>query len=79
MARYEVTLASGEKIVIDHGAADVTELLPAVESKQFLLLKEITGASVAAARDIIVASGQITMIRPLSDMSSQGSNFRPKR
>lgn len=79
MARYEVTLASGEKIVVDHGAVGVTELLLAVESKQFLLLKEITGASVSAAREIIVASGQITMIRPLSETSSQGSNFRPKR
>ena len=79
MARYEVTLASGEKVVVDHGAAGVAELLPAIESKQLLLLREITGASAGAARDIIVASGQVTMIRPLSDTSSQGSNFRPKR
>jgi hypothetical protein len=79
MARYEVTLATGEKIVVDHGAAGIGDFLAEADGKAFLMLKEITGAAAGAARDIVIASRQITMIRPLGDMSSQGSNFRPKR
>jgi hypothetical protein len=79
MARYEVTISSSEKIVVDHGAAGMTELLAAIEGKAFLLLTEITGAAAGASREIILASRQITMIRPLSEQSTQGSNFRPKR
>lgn len=79
MARFEVTLSGGEKIVVDHPATGMAELIADVDGKAFLLLKEITGASAAAARDIIVASRQITMVRPLGDLSTQGSSFRPKR
>jgi hypothetical protein len=79
MARFEVTIASGEKVVIDHGATGMAELSAEIEGKEFLLFTEITGASTGASRDILVVSSQITMIRPLSDQSTQGSNFRPKR
>ena len=79
MARFEVTISSGEKIVIDHNVTGMAELAAEIEGKQLLLSTEITGASSGAARDILIAGRQITMIRPLSDQSTQGSNFRPKR
>jgi hypothetical protein len=79
MARFEVILSSGEKIVVDHPTSSMAELVSEFEGKDFLTLTEIIGASAAGVREIIVASGQITLIRPLSDQSTQGSNFRPKR
>jgi hypothetical protein len=79
MARFELTITSGEKIVVDHSASGMAELVAEVDGKALLLLTEITGASSGATREIIIASGQVTMIRPLSDQSTQGSNFRPKR
>ena len=79
MARFEMTLSSGEKLVIDHPASGMAELAADIGGKDLLMLTEITGASAGAAREIVVASGQITVIRPLSDQSTQGSNFRPKR
>ena len=57
----------------------MTELIVDVEGKEFLLVKEIIGASAGAARDIIIACRQITMVRPLGEHITQGSNFRPKR
>jgi hypothetical protein len=79
MARFEVTLVSGDKIVVDHPSPGMSDFLAEVEGKAFLLFKEITGAAAGASRDIILAAGQISMIRPLSEQTSQGSNFRPKR
>ena len=79
MARFEVILSNGEKIVIDHPTPGMAELASEIGGKDFLTLTEITGASAGAAREIIVASSQITLIRPLGELSTQGSNFRPKR
>ncbi len=79
MARFEVILSSSEKIVVEHPSAGMAELAAELSDKKYLVVTEITGASAGAIREIIVASNQITMIRPLSDLSTQGSNFRPKR
>ena len=79
MARFEVSLASGEKIVVDHAAPSMGDFLTEVDGKAFTLFTEITGAAAGASREIILASNQITMIRPLSEQSTTASNFRPKR
>ena len=79
MSRFEVTLASGEKIVVDHASPAMSNFLAEVDGRVFVLFKEITGAAAGASREIILATRQITMIRPLSEQSTQGSNFRPKR
>ncbi len=79
MARFEVILSNGEKIVVDHSTSGMAEFAAEIGGKNFLTLTEITGASASAAREVIVASNQITLVRPLGDQSTQGSNFRPKR
>ena len=79
MARYEVTITTSEKIVVDHPAPNMTEFLAEVDGKALLLFTEITGAAAGATREVILSSTQITMIRPLGELSTQGSNFRPKR
>jgi hypothetical protein len=79
MARFEVTLVTGEKIVVEHPTPSMSDFLAEVDGKALLLFKEITGAATGASREVILASRQITMIRPLSELSTQGSNFRPKR
>jgi hypothetical protein len=79
MARFEVTLVTGEKIVVEHPTPSMGDFLAEVDGKALLLFKEITGAAAGASREVILASRQITMIRPLSELSTQGSNFRPKR
>lgn len=79
MARFELTLSTGEKILVDHAATGMTEILSEVENKAFLVLSEVMGGSSTPAREVIVASRQIALIRPLGDRSMQGSDFRPKR
>jgi hypothetical protein len=78
MARFELSLANGEKILVDHTAGSMAEILTEVDGNGFLLLSEVSGGS-STAREVIVASGQITLIRLLGDRSMQGSDFRPKR
>ena len=79
MARFEMTLSNGEKILVDHPAEGMREILPEIEGKSFLLFSEVKGGSSTPAREIIVASAQVTLIRPLGDRCMQGSDFRPKR
>jgi hypothetical protein len=79
MARFEVSISNGEKILVDHPAVDMEEILSALESKAFLIFSEVQGGSNTPARDVIVASAQVTLIRPLGERSMQGTQFRPKR
>jgi hypothetical protein len=79
MARYELIVSTGDKVLVDHSAAGMAEFAADLAGKPFLVLTEITGATAGAARDVIIASSQITMIRMLGDQTTQGSNFRPKR
>lgn len=79
MARFEMTLSDGEKILVDHPAVGMQEMLSELDAHGFLLFSEIKGGSSTPAREVIVASSQITLVRPLGDQSFQGSNFRPKR
>jgi hypothetical protein len=77
LARYELTMSNGEKILVDHSADGMDALLSIFESKDFVPFGEVKVGS-AGARDIIVASEHVALIRSLGD-ESQGSLFRPKR
>jgi hypothetical protein len=79
LARFEMTMAVGEKILVDHPAAGMQEMLSELSSNAFLLYTEVKGGSSTAAREIIVATAQIGLIRPLDELSTQSTTFRPKR
>jgi hypothetical protein len=77
LARYELTLTNGEKVLVDHPAESTDEILAAFEGKAFVPFVEVKVGS-ATIRDFLVASAHVTLVRPLSDYS-QGSQFRSKR
>ena len=79
MARFEMTISTGEKILVDHSAGGMQSILSELNGQGFLLFSEVKGGSSSPAREVIVASSQIALIRPLGEGNSQGSNFRPKR
>ena len=79
MARYELTLSNGEKLVAEHRSASIDKLLTEVEANAFLLVSEIRSGAVAPAKEVMVATRQITLVRSLDEGSMQGSNFRSKR
>jgi hypothetical protein len=79
LARFEMTMAGGEKILVDHPAAGMQELLSELGSNSFLLYTEVKSGSSVDARAIIVATAQIGLIRPLDELSTQSTTFRPKR
>jgi hypothetical protein len=79
MARFEMTLSGGERILVDHSAPAMQDILKEFAGSDFVLLSEVKGGSSTPAREIIVATRQITLIRPLGEQSLQGSDFRPKR
>jgi hypothetical protein len=72
-----MTLTGGEKVLVEHPAQGIDEILAALEGSDFLRLSEIRVGS-AGARDIIVSSEHVAIVRPL-DSEGQGSQFRPKR
>jgi hypothetical protein len=79
MSRFEMTISDGEKILVDHPAEGMSELLSELQSSDFLLFKEIRGSTSNVAKDVIVASAQITIIRAIDGDSRQSTTFRPKR
>jgi hypothetical protein len=79
MARFEMTISNGEKILVDHEGGGMQDFLDALDENDFLLLSEVKGGSSTPAREVIVASGQITLIRPLGEHSTQSTTFRSKR
>ncbi len=79
MSRFEMTISDGEKILVDHPAEGMSELLSELQSSDFLLFKEIRGSTANVAKDVIVASAQITIIRAIDGDSRQSTTFRPKR
>jgi len=78
MARFEMTISNGETILIDFPAADMPELLTELIGSAFLIGTEVKPGSVLA-REVIVASHQVTLARPADADSRQSSTFRPKR
>jgi len=77
LARYELTLTNGEKVLVDHPAETTDEILSALQGKDFVSFSEVRPGS-AAVRDVLVSPQHLALIRPLS-VESQGSQFRPKR
>jgi len=78
LARYELTLTNGEKVLVDHPAENTDEILAAFDGKAFVPFGEVRVGSTTAVRDVLVASAQVALVRPLGG-DSQGSQFRPKR
>jgi hypothetical protein len=79
MARFEMTLVDGEKILVDHGSSDVEAMARALADQRFLVFSEIRGGGTAAVQKLIVATEQVTVMRPMDAAGTQGSGFRPKR
>ncbi len=79
MARFEMTTAAGEKILVDHAANGMKDILSQLKCNAFLLYTEVTSGASTAAREIIVATAQIALVRPLDGFSTQSTTFRPKR
>jgi hypothetical protein len=79
MSRFEMTISGGERIIVDHPAQGMQELLSEMMANDFLLLTEIRGSATVAPQGVIVASGQVTLVRAIDGDSRQGSTFRPKR
>ena len=76
MARYELTLTGGEKILADHPAESMDEIISALEGKAFVAFAEVKVGS--GGRDVLISTEHVALIRPLG-VESQGSQFRPKR
>jgi hypothetical protein len=79
MARFEITISNGETVLVDHQAADVRALLADLASNDFVVASEIRVGSTTVARELIVASRQVTLVRSADSDSRQSSTFRPKR
>ncbi|MGQ7791805.1 hypothetical protein ACUN0C_05275 [Faunimonas sp. B44] len=79
MARFELTMTGGEKLVVDHPAATMTEMRTFLAGGLFVVFGEIRVGGHPPLQDIIVATRQISLLRPLLEGATQGSGFRPKR
>ena len=78
MARFEMTTSNGEKILVDHASASMQDIVTELGDHDFVLFNEIKGGSSTPARELIVATSQITLIRSVGDRA-QSSDFRSKR
>jgi hypothetical protein len=74
-----MTIAGGEKILVDHAAPAMQDMMTELAASDFVLFSEVKGGSSTPAKEVIVATRKITLIRPLGERSVQGSDFRPKR
>jgi hypothetical protein len=79
MARFELTIAGGDKLLVDHPAREIGQLLAEITGNEFLLFTEIRDATSAPSYEVIVASRQLVMVRAVESASRQNTNFRPKR
>ena len=79
MARFELTISGGEKILVDHACAGMEELRKHLDGNEFILFSEVKVGSPTPIREVIISTRQITLLRPVTDGTTQGSSFRPKR
>jgi hypothetical protein len=79
VARFEITLSGGDRILVDHPATGMEEILSELSSNAFLVYTEVKAGSSSPARQVIVASNQIVLVRPLDELTTQSTTFRPKR
>lgn len=78
MSRFEMTITNGEKILVEHAAATVQDLAAEIDGKAFLVVLEIKTGSSTPTRELIVATNQIALVRPIGE-GMLGSEFRGKR
>lgn len=71
-------MAGGHTLIVEHDAAGTAELLSEIDGREFALLSEVAIGS-ATRREVLVSTRQISLVRPLTEGSTQGSGFRPKR
>ncbi|MGH6926218.1 MAG: hypothetical protein ACRED5_21025 [Propylenella sp.] len=74
-----MTTAAGEKILVDHASGGMDDILSELKSNAFVLYTEVVGGASTASREIIVATAQIALVRPLDSLTTQSTTFRPKR
>lgn len=79
MARFELTMAGGEKFVVDHPAAAMSEMRAFLAGGPFVVFAEIRVGTTVPLQELLVATGQISLLRPLGAGATQGSSFRAKR
>ncbi len=79
MSRFEITMTDGEKILVDHTAGNMEALLSQLNDNAFVMFNEIRVGATTQPREVILASRQVTLIRPADSDSRQSSTFRPKR
>jgi hypothetical protein len=78
MARFELTLSNGEKILVDHHAVSMEKMLTEMEGNAFVLVTEVQAAAAAPPKQVMVATRQITLMR-LGGENTRGSDFKGKR
>jgi hypothetical protein len=74
-----MTMVTGEKILVDHPATETATILSELGSNSFLLFTEVRSGTSTPARDVIVGTRQIVLVRAMDELSTQSSTFRPKR
>jgi hypothetical protein len=72
-------MSDGEKLIVEHGAETLEALVDELSQRNFIVCGEVKLSGSSPRRDVVLAASQISVIRPLLEGSSQGSNFRPKR
>ncbi|MBK1623057.1 MULTISPECIES: hypothetical protein [Afifella] len=79
MARFEVTMSSGDKLLIEHDIASVEEMRLVLEKTDFLATKEVRLGAPGTLPDVVLSTRHMMLLRPLAEGATQGSSFRPKR
>ncbi len=79
MARYELTMFGGEKLLIDGAIEEMEHMRVHLVGTGFVLFKEIKAGSTVPPREVVISTSQIALLRPLPEGSTTGSNFKPKR
>ncbi len=79
MARFELTIVGGEKILVDHPIPAMDDMRAHLEDSGFVVFREVKAGATGPLKEVIIATAQISLLRPLPDGSTQGSNFQPKR
>lgn len=78
MARFEITINNGEKILVEHPSTSFDELALEFSTNPLMLFKEIKPGSSVPPIDVMVKTSEIALVRPIGE-GMMGSQFRGKR